>query len=204
MATFQLITPPSTEPVTLSDAKKHLNITDAETYWDGLISSLITAARQTVENMTWRSLVNQQWKLFLDKNDFSCNYYPTTTISFTLPFVIQFSKCPVVSIDSVKYIDQNGTQQTLDPSNYETDIISEPARVKINALPPVKDVLNCLVISFTAGYSTVPIAISQAILLLIAEWFNNREQTLDSRISEIPHGVDILLNPYKLNFMYSN
>jgi uncharacterized phiE125 gp8 family phage protein len=55
-----LLTPPSVEPVTVSDAKDALRIDDAR--FDGVLPGLIAAARAVAEQETCRQLVQQVWR----------------------------------------------------------------------------------------------------------------------------------------------
>src|SRR5689334_10750978 len=55
---FKVITPPSSEPITLSNVKDWLNIDFSSK--DTLISSLITRARSYAETVTGRALATQQ------------------------------------------------------------------------------------------------------------------------------------------------
>ena len=59
-----LLTPPAVEPVGLNEAKAYLGVLDSAE--DNLISNLITAARQAVEQYCGRVLINQSWRLTLD------------------------------------------------------------------------------------------------------------------------------------------
>lgn len=138
MASYKLISSPAIEPLTLAEAKRHLNIADAETYWDSLIASLIISARQTVENITWRGIITQTWRKYLDHSEVVEN--------------IEIGKGPLISINSIAYINSSGATVTLSPSNYTTDLISEPARIQITDLPTTKDTMNACYIDFTIGY----------------------------------------------------
>jgi uncharacterized phiE125 gp8 family phage protein len=55
-----LLTPPTVEPVTVSDAKAALRIDD--TRFDALLPGLIAAARAVAEQETGRQLVQQVWR----------------------------------------------------------------------------------------------------------------------------------------------
>lgn len=138
MATYKITTEPTSEPLSLTEAKAHLYVDSTD--HDTLISALITAVRQSVESFTWRALCNQQQTKYFD--------YTEASQAFLL-----ITKGPVVSIDSVKYVDSTGALQTLSTDDYESDVISEPARIRITGMPQVKDVMNCLQVNFTCGYT---------------------------------------------------
>ena len=61
---FQLITAPATEPVTLDEARSHLRVDFLDD--DALIVALITAARLHAEMLTGRSFITTRWKAVLD------------------------------------------------------------------------------------------------------------------------------------------
>ena len=60
----RLLTAPALEPVTLAEAKRHANVVASDD--DTLITALIVAARELVEQDTSRALINQTWELELD------------------------------------------------------------------------------------------------------------------------------------------
>ena len=56
---------PSSEPITLADAKLHLKVeTTAD---DSLIQSLITSCREEAEEYTGLILISQVWALYLNQ-----------------------------------------------------------------------------------------------------------------------------------------
>ena len=64
MNTLKIITSAAVEPLTLEEVKLHLKVeTDAD---DNLITSLITAARETAEVFTGRAIASQVLEYILD------------------------------------------------------------------------------------------------------------------------------------------
>jgi uncharacterized phiE125 gp8 family phage protein len=179
---------PETEPVTLADAKAHLRI-DADDE-DALIAQLITAARMFIERMLGQALVTQSWSYFLD-------YWPRGGC-IALPLA------PVQAVDAVKVHDAAGGAVTLETSAYAVDTLSVPARLVLRGATPSSTTreLNAFEVAFTAGYGDeaedVPAPIAQALLLLVAHWFERREPVvLDGAPQEVPGTVAGLLLPYR-------
>jgi uncharacterized phiE125 gp8 family phage protein len=56
---------PLAEPVTVSEVKSHLRLQHASE--DDLIAGLIRAAREEVERATGMALIDQTWRLVLDR-----------------------------------------------------------------------------------------------------------------------------------------
>jgi uncharacterized phiE125 gp8 family phage protein len=183
---IKLITAPTTEPVSLSDAKEHLVISDS--LHDDLITSAIKAAREWVEQYLGKCLINQTWELALD--DF--------------PEEIELIKLPVSSIDSIKYIDQDGAEQTITATNYGIDDYSPRhwvIPVSGYSWPVPLDSANAVKVRYVAGYgsaSDVPGPIVQAIKLLIGDFMENRENTIVGVSVSSTRTVEMLLAPYRM------
>ncbi|MEH0055866.1 phage head-tail connector protein [Brucella abortus] len=63
--TMFLVTPPALEPVTIADARAFLRIsTESE---DDILGRLITTARELVEAETGLALIDQTWRLRVDR-----------------------------------------------------------------------------------------------------------------------------------------
>jgi uncharacterized phiE125 gp8 family phage protein len=179
-----LTTPPAIEPVTLDEAKAHLKVDTTDD--DALIGTLICAARSKAEWNTGRAFITQGWTLAAD-----C--WPQDNV-FELPFP------PLQSVGSVTAYALDDTATVLDPSTWQADTVSAPARLalKTNASPPVNlRALNAIEIVFTAGYgdseSDVPALIREAILEIVADMYVNRGDT-----DEIPLAAMALLAPYRI------
>jgi uncharacterized phiE125 gp8 family phage protein len=193
MGSLSLITPPEFEPITFDEAKAHCRVDVDDD--DALITGLIVAARQHVENVTGRQLITATWALKLD----------------CWPCWIDVPRAPLLSTPAVAitYLDTAGATQTLATNQYRVDAPVGPtaSRGTIERAygvlwPSLYGVSNCVTVTFTAGYGaspdTVPQAIRQAMLLMIGHWYINREDVITGTISvQLPLAVNALLAPYK-------
>lgn len=197
MASYSLITAPATEPLTLAEAKLHLNIPTAETYHDTLITSLITSARMTIEQSIYRGLITQTWEKVYDADEFGS-------------YVVNISKVPVQSITSVKYYDSNNNLVTMDSSNYRVDLgaINAPARIQFLSLPSVYDRIGAVQIRFVCGWTSaanVPEPIKSAMKLIIGHLYEHREDVMVAgNPSQLPNGSEYLLKHYSISWFYEN
>lgn len=191
---LRMTSAPAVEPVTLAEAKNHLRITASNSDEDALISNLIKAARQWCEAYTGCSFVLQTWQVKLDE----------------FPECIKLPRGPVIAVSSITYLDTSGDSQTLASSSYRVDADTIPARVTeayASTWPSTYPVTNAVTVTYTAGYEDtgssptddVPEAIQQAILLMVAHLFENREASSVAALTEIPMGVAALLGPYRVD-----
>ena len=153
MSTFSIHTQPALEPITLNEAKAHLHVTYTDE--DALIAAIITAARQYVEEHTWRAILTQTWNLFLDQMPGTCNFhlmYPSLALSGGA--IIKLPKGQLQTVDFYKYYDTSDVEQTLTPNtDYRVDTYSEPARIQQITTPSVYDKINAINIRFTCGWA---------------------------------------------------
>lgn len=190
---LSLVDAPEDEPITLEEAKLHLRLEIEDD--DALVDGLIAAARERAEAVTGRQLLQATWELRLDR--FPCEYE------------IRIPKPPLISVTSLKYVDTNGTLQTWDPVNYQVDApagpFAEPGRLQPvfgASWPSARtDTLNAVIVRFVAGYgdggSSVPMAIRQAMKLMLSAWYERRDDlVLQGDVA--PLGALALLTPYKL------
>lgn len=191
---LKLTTAPAAEPITLANVKTKLGIGTGitDTSSDTQIGWMIPAARRWVEQRTGRALISQTWQLYLD----------------AFPHVIKLPLGHVQSITHVKYTDANGTVQTMSTSDYQTDLVSEPARIApaygVTTWPIARcNTFNAVEVQFVAGYgdadSDVPNDIIEALYRIVGHWLNNQvslEQGVT--ITRVPFAVEQMLYPYVL------
>ncbi len=179
-----LITAPTTEPVSLSDVKTWARIDGTDE--DALLTNLIVAARQEAEKFLRSALVNQTWELTLDlacgglDSSLGDGMYdlPITALYGDLPRVIKLPYAPVSSITSVKYFDLDNTEATYSSSNYTLDSSGGRLLLNYSAIWPSnlrKEA--CVKIRYVAGYGTsadVPMAIKMAIIGYVHGMYESR------------------------------
>ena len=111
--------------------------------------------------------------------------------------IIYLSRGPVQTVSQVKYIDGNGDENWVDPVNYRTDLVGEPARIMpYHGWYGTRDTVNAVIIRYTSGYtqaSDVPANIKMAMLLIIGEMYEKR---VDS-VHRMPTASEYLLNPFR-------
>jgi uncharacterized phiE125 gp8 family phage protein len=220
----QLVTAPSVEPVSLAEAKLHLRVETSMTDDDTLIQALIVSARTLGEQITRRAFITQQWKLVLDQfpapgqNIGSANWYgpqwgnspgPLTVLRSDgrTGFEIFLDHAPLASVDSIGYTDTDGVLQTLSPSLYKVDSVSEPCRVVPaygTTWPGTRNEINSVTVTYTCGYgataASVPEPIKSWIKLRIGAMYENREEFATGRsivAIEMPF-IDGLLQNYRV------
>lgn len=177
---LQLLTPPASEPVTLAEAKAHLKIDTSDE--DGLVSTLITAARARAEWHTGRAFVTQRWCLRLDA------WPHNNVVEIPLP--------PLVSVEEIAVTDASGIRTVLGTTAYRVDTASEPGRVIFAHRPPSLRARDGVEITFTAGYgdaSAVPVPVKEAILEIVADLHAHRGDADPVGISG-----QALLAPYRV------
>ena len=165
----KIVTQPIYEPVTLAEARSHLRVT--HTTEDAHINALIQAAREYCEAISRWSLATQTIEAYLDRFP-CCNF-------------IELPRPPLQSVTSVKYTDSAGVETTMTATtDYLVDTDSTVGRIVLpyNKSWPSATLypVNPIKIRYVAGYSTtniIPECIKNAMLLLVGQWFTNREAT---------------------------
>jgi uncharacterized phiE125 gp8 family phage protein len=181
--TAYLLAGPAEEPVSLAEAKSFLKVDD--TAEDGLIATLIAAARLHIEGTTARALVAQSWRLVLD-------VWPAQQVKLPV--------APLISLTAVTAYDADGNEHEIELEQFETEaaapLLLLPATVE--GMPVLRE-RQGIEIDYVAGYGAdaadVPADLRQALLGLVAYWFENRD--LGTSAGIVPSGFDRLIAGYK-------
>ena len=183
-------TAPTWEPVTLAEAKDHMRVDHSDE--DAVISGLIPSAREYLEGVLGSALPQQSITA----------YYSTFWNLLTLP-----RACPLQSVTSVKYLDEDGVLQTVDSAVYDVYTAPTPGEVRLaynQTWPTHRIVTDPVRIEYVAGYAgagSVPAPLRAAMLLLIGHWYENREATSPLDIKDVPGTIGALVTAYKMRWV---
>jgi uncharacterized phiE125 gp8 family phage protein len=176
-----LLAGPVEEPVTLAEARAHLRLDGTEE--NGLVTALIAAARAALEAETRRAFMTQSWRLVLDA-------WPQGALMLPL--------APVQDVTAVAVAGADGAMVPLDAEFYDVALAGDAPRLAPKpgaAFPDPAIRLGGIAVDFTAGYDgaeDVPPPLRQALLMLVAGWFEQREAA-----AELPRAVTALVAPWR-------
>jgi uncharacterized phiE125 gp8 family phage protein len=178
-----LVTPPALEPVTIADARAFLRIsTDSE---DDVLRRIIKTARELVEAETGLALVDQTWRLRVDR-------WPRSGR-------LAIFKYPVKAVTAVVAYRPDGSAISMEPEEFMLQHGRRPQRVYMAQYPDAQTFCG-LEVDFIAGFGEtgveVPDALKQAILTLTAHLYENRAG-LDTAKAELPVMVGQMVDSWR-------
>lgn len=161
---------------TLDTAKQHLRIIDDNSQ-DELVQDLLDRAIGRVEKFTGHLLSQREVEQVFE----------------TFGVALELTRLPAVSVTEVAYADENG-----DPQVY-ADFLPALTRTPPRIYPardgwwPSLDQYGVVTVTYDAGYAEgeVPEGLVQAVLGLVAYWYENRGAT------DMPDGMRRELHGYR-------
>lgn len=215
----KVITPPGAEPITVEEARVHLEAqpygdSDTDPPDDAAIARWITAARESAERFTGLSFTQRVLEIALDEFPQSrAHGWSLATSGFggrrsmrRAP-PIELPMGPVVEIQSI--IVGEESDGALDPALYILDDYSTPhaARAKGTSWPNSSAGPNGIKVRYRAGYALdsseggelIPQQAVAAMLLTIGHLFANREDSTDNALQALPNGAEALLRPLRIS-----
>ena len=169
-------------------------VEDAVTAEDDLITALIHAAREHVEDITRRALLTQTWEYYLDE-------FPEDDDFIKLPFG------NLASVTSIKYKDSDGTETTM---TVTTDYLVETNGEGCGRIVLPYGVSwpsatlypsNPITIEFVCGWisaANLPSRIKTAVKLLCSDLYENRGELIVGQIVTENKTVQRLLSSLRL------
>jgi uncharacterized phiE125 gp8 family phage protein len=188
--TLQLITPPAAVSISLHEVRAQCRVEDGSE--DALLAGYVRSATDYVEQHSGLRLITQTWNWHIDGFPWAWDGY------------IRLPLGPIQSITSITYLDTQGVQQTLAPTVYS--FRGDRIMLAPNATWPVSyRSLDVITVTFVCGFggdhNTVPESLRQAISMLAAYWFAQREAAQvdpDARVFDVPFSVREIIEPYRL------
>lgn len=180
---------PSGLPVTLDQARNHVRADEDD---DALTGFYLSSAVDFVQAYAGIALLTQ-------------------TAELTRPDLPWRMRLPVGPVQNVvlSYLDADGVSQTVDPALYA--VVGRgtlDARIQLlsgKSWPRFPDHPAAITATLTLGFgdaaTAVPAAILQSILLLVGDYYANREDTVAERSvtpATLPNGVVALLANYRI------
>jgi uncharacterized phiE125 gp8 family phage protein len=169
------------EPVSLALARAQCSIIEGDTTWDALLNIYIPAAREWVERYSGVTLMSQTFTEYLDEFD---DY-------------LTLSRWPVTAINEIGYLDSDDL-----PAVFVDYTLMNSIPVRLYPLDdgwPTLGTNGEISIEYVAGYAEgdEPSGLVQAMLVLIAHWFNNRE-AVGQVTGAVAFSVESLCDRYRI------
>lgn len=182
-------------PLTLDQAYRHLNIIRDDDVPpphpdDDYIKDAIDAAISWAEGFTRMAITPKKYELVVD-NLPGCN-----------PLILPFA-APLISVDSVHYIDLDNVEQLLPQTQYHI-AHKMPAVLQRKhgaTFPPTSPNLGAVRITYSAGYASpllCPPDILRALKQVMADFFENREDSTPLNLRPIGFSARNLLQPRRI------
>jgi uncharacterized phiE125 gp8 family phage protein len=190
-----MITGPTATPISLAELKAQTRVDDASE--DALLAAYVRSATDAIEGMTGLRMIDQTWEYTIDT-------FPECCAWLRLPLA------PLLALEQITYLDVQGVAQTLPVTTYLIRGLGsvQPARLVLapgQTWPSTWHGHGAVMIRFRAGWidhNGLPEALRQAVLMLAAYWFGQREAASigpdSGPVSHIPFGVRELVESFKL------
>ena len=191
-----VVTTPSTDSAsTTTDLKIWLRIDTSDD--DALINSMGLACQNILEDLTNTTLMQQTYTAYFD------GFPPDGT-------PIQLPRPPLISVTTIKYVDDNGAHQTWSNTLYEVSALGKlPAQIlpiESESYPstgstPTASVFNKVEIEFVAGYATrgeIPEGFVVGHRMFVGHFYENREATTTLSVKDLPLGLQMIVAANKV------
>lgn len=183
--TIVLVTPPTSDPISLAEAKAQCRVSIADE--DGLIAGYILAARQHVEDYLGRRMLTQTVDYKMDR----------------FKHCIEVPIGKVQSIVSISYVGPDGASLTLSSADYLADVDSEICRISSaygKSWPVARDQMNAVTVRAVVGYGTSPGDVPEPVrqgMLLHVELLYDRDP---GERETLERARDALLRPHRVYY----
>jgi hypothetical protein len=215
----KVIVPPGAEPITVEEARMHLEAqsygeSDTDPADDAQIADWIIAAREFAESFTGLSFTQRTLEIALDEFPRArAHGWGLTRSGFgggrsssRVAPPIELPMGPVVEIVSIQVGEES--DGPMDAAAYVLDDYATPHAVRATGAswPSVPAVPNGIKIRYVAGYALdsseggelVPRQAVAAMKLIIGHLYANREDSTETALQTLPNGAEALLRPLRV------
>jgi uncharacterized phiE125 gp8 family phage protein len=176
--------------ITLAEAKAHLEYADSDR--DSYITALCAAATAMLDGpygMIGKAVGEQVWT-------YAMRYAPVGNVSIPV--------FPVKALQSVTYFDAANVSQTINVNQFrlvanEDYAYLEPVTGFV--WPALYDRADAITITVQLGMPEVPAGIKHAALLMVSNWFENREAVADKAMLPVPFAIETLINRWRVGWV---
>ena len=192
MARSLTLTDSTIQVLTTAEAKQHLRVANSAD--DSYIDNLIFAATKMAESYCNIQIMKASCVQIADCWEDTFELYQSPV-----------QNSGEISVESIKYYDGDNVLQTWAVTNYIVDNSYTPARIGIapdKTYPTITRRLNSIEIKYGSGYENsneVPKLLKQAILILVGQWYENRQEAIVGRsVGTIPMTAMFILDRYRI------
>jgi uncharacterized phiE125 gp8 family phage protein len=213
MRGLKRVVEPSAEPVEVAEAMAYFRQDDPTD--EPLIAALLKSAREMIEATYDLTFLSTTWQMTMDRfprySTSSVWQYnsdaiwqqrlPVTQLSgqwYPDRASIRVVRPPLVSVQSITFVDTTGAQQIVDPAIYNVDTTTPRGRIAPafgQIWPIVQMRLSSVIVTYVAGYgdgsSQIPEALRLAVKSLALGWYENRGDEPD--VTAIPKMTERLI-----------
>ena len=170
------------ELIELDEVRQHIKALNDDDEDLLIITPLISAAREYCENLTGCAFCRQTVTAYPEWND-AVTHLPRT---------------PIIAIETVKIYHADGTVDTLTDADYSIDL--HDGRFVLNKACDNPRAINPIEVRYEAGYTSLPFAVRQAMLMLIGHWYQHRETIETGAVTsvEVAATTAAILKQYRM------
>lgn len=191
---IQLKTKAETLLINLSEVKAHLRITHISE--DNLITNYIKEAQNFIESYISRALTINTYVYTYDQLNCQDNL-PTDRVKVRVGKIKTLESVKTYDSDNTETVETIGDFIFINFDQYSYILTKDSSDFPIGD----RD-YNPLSVEFTAGFDTdLPFDLRQAILKLVANYYEYRESFSPEKMTEIPSGLENILNKYRIELI---
>ncbi|MCX7903039.1 MAG: head-tail connector protein [Caloramator sp.] len=181
---LKVIEGPKADVLTLEEVKSHLRVDGDDE--DSIISSYIKAAREYAEIFTGRSFVEKTYEYITNPKE------KYAYIELPMPPLVEVLEVSAMQSTNEELLNEGKDYYII--KGYDESLIYPS--LERGWPKETLDRLGGIKVKYRAGYSEAPMSVKQAILILVAHFYENRENLIARDYKEIPFGVSSLLRPF--------